>query len=374
MPAAPPTDGAARTMTRLPALTAAAAAASLPAPGVVRDASLLSRKAKAAIIVQVMLNEGADIPLSSLPDEHQTELTVLLGKMRYIDRVTLNAVIEEFVEELDGVGLSFPGHIGGALDALEGKISAQTAIRLRKEAGVRQIGDPWKRINALDVAKLVHLVSNESIQVAAVMMSKIDVARAAEVLAKLPGDRARQISYAVSMTTGVTPDAVDRIGLSIATQLDAEPPRAFKAMPDERLGEILNFSTSAARETLLGALEQDDAQFAERVRKAIFTFATIPNRIKPADVPKITRDVPADVLSTAFAAAESDEDRAAVDFIKANISKRMGATLQEDADALGKVGTKTGERAMTDVIAVIRQLIDSGEITLRRPDEEDAED
>jgi flagellar motor switch protein FliG len=360
-------------MNRVPALTAAAAAAALPAPGVVRDARLLSRKAKAAIIVQVLLNEKADIPLSSLPEEHQTELTVLLGKMRYVDRDTLYTVIGEFVEELDGVGLSFPGHMAGALDALEGKISAQTAQRLRKEAGVRQIGDPWKRINALPLERLVELVTNESIQVAAVMMSKIDVARAADVLAKLPGDRARQISYAVSMTTGVTPDAVDRIGLSIAAQLDAEPPKAFDAGPDQRLGDILNFSNSATREKLLGALEEDDAQFAGKVRKAIFTFGTIPARIRPEDVPKITRDVPADVLATAIAAAESDEDRASVDYITANISKRMAATLQEDAEALGKVGVKTGERAMTDVIAVIRTLVDSGEITLRRPDEEGEE-
>ena len=44
-------------------------------------------------------------------------------------------------------------------------------MRLRKEAGVRQTGDPWERINKLAPERIVDLVNSESIEVAAVMMS-----------------------------------------------------------------------------------------------------------------------------------------------------------------------------------------------------------
>lgn len=347
----------------------------LPDPGIARDASRLSRKVKAAIIVQVMLNEGADVPLSSLPEDMQAELTMLLGHMRYVDQDTLNAVVSEFVDELSGVGLRFPGDIAGALSALDGKISARTAMRLRKEAGVRQSGDPWTRINALEVERLVTLVAQESIQVAAVMMSKIDVTKAAQVLARLPGDQARRISFAVSKTTAVTPDAVDRIGLSIAAQIDAEPPQAFKAKPNERLGEILNYSPADTRDSLLQSLEQDDAAFATAVRKAIFTFATLPKRIKPNDVPAVLRDLEPRVIATAFAAATSDEDRDAVDFIRRNIPKRMAAAFDEEAEGLGTVRPRDGDRAMMEIIAAVRRLVDVGEIEMLRQedDEEDAD-
>lgn len=331
----------------------------------------LSRKAKAAIIVQFLLNEGADVPLAALPDESQAELTILLGNMRYVDRETLNAVVEEFSNELESVGLAFPGNMAGALSALDGKINPHTAMRLRKEAGVRQIGNPWDRINLLDVDRLKTLVLSESTEVAAVMMSKIDVGKAAQVLAQLPGDRARRISYAVSMTTGVTPDAVDRIGLSLAAQVDAEPLKAFKARPDERLGAILNYSNTTVREELLGSLEQEDAEFAEAVRKAIFTFANIPTRVKDTDIPKILRDVPQEVLATAIAASEEDEDAAAANFILENISKRMAAGLREEADGLGEIKQRAAERAKTQVVNAIRELVTSGEIELRKPDDED---
>lgn len=348
------------------------ALAALPAPAPRSGKAPLSRKAKAAIIVQFLLNEGADVPLSALPDAYQAELTMLLGNMRYVDRETLNAVVEEFSNELEAVGLAFPGDMAGALNALDGKINAHTAHRLRKEAGVRQIGDPWQRINALGVDRLQTLVMSEGIEIAAVMMSKIDVGKAAQVLGKLPGDKARRISYAVSMTTGVTPDAVDRIGISLAAQIDAEPPKAFKARPDERLGAILNYSNTAIREELLENLEQEDADFAEAVRKAIFTFANIPERLNAIDVPKITRDVPVGTLATAMAAASAGApgDQQTAEFLYANMSKRLGDNIREEASALGEVKPKAGETAMSAVVSAIRDLIAVGEIELLNPDEE----
>lgn len=343
-------------------------ALALPGPG---TRPPLSRKAKAAIIVQFLLNEDADVPLANLPEAYQAELTHLMGNMRYIDRETLNSVLGEFSAELESVGLSFPGDMARALTALDGRISPRTASRLRKEAGVRQSGDPWQRINQLDPERLEKLVLSESTEVAAVMMSKIDVGKAAQVLAKLPGDKARRISYAVSMTTGVTPDAVDRIGLSLAAQLDAEPEKAFTTGPEERLGAILNYSNAAVRDALLQNLEEEDADFAEAVRRSIFTFANIPDRLGAIDVPKITRDVPPDTLASAIAGAESEDDKRTADFLLSNMSKRMAESIREEAEGLGSVKPKIAEKAMGAVVAAIRDLVSAGEIELIDPDAEE---
>ncbi|MGR3269431.1 flagellar motor switch protein FliG [Thalassococcus profundi] len=356
-------------------MTKASALAALPGPSFPQATGSgplqLSRRAKAAIIVQFILNEGADVPLSSLPEALQTQLTQQLGAMRYVDRKTLNAVVQEFADELDSVGLSFPGDIAGALSALDGKISPQTARRLRKEAGVRQVGDPWARIAALDLPTLERLIASESIEVAAVMMSKLDVTKATALLGRLPGEKARRITYAVSLTARVTPEAVDRIGLSLASQIEAEPPKAFAAAPVDRVGAILNYSDAAIRDDVLTGLEETDQDFADAVRRAIFTFANIPQRLNPVDVPKITRDVEAAVLVTAVAAATTDETRKAVDFLTENMSKRMATSLREEAAERGKVKAKVGEEAMNAIVAAIRDLVASGEITLREPDEDE---
>lgn len=327
----------------------------------------LSRKAKAAIVVQFLLQEGADVPLAALPEVLQVELTQQLGAMRYVDRATLRTVMEEFADELDSIGLRFPGGIAGALNALEGKLDPQMARRLRKETGAARHGDPWARIAALDLERLQRFALAESIEVAAVLMSKLDVSKAAELLARIPGDRARRIAYAVSMTANVTPEAVTRIGTSLVTQLEDDPPRAFATTPVDRVGEILNYSNSLTREDVLTGLEQTDQAFADAVRKAIFTFANIPERLEPLDVPKIIRDVDQAVIVTALAGAEAEQDRTAVEFILRNMSKRMSETLRTEAEDRGQVDTEQTEAAMSDIVAAVRDMAAGGEITLIRP-------
>ncbi len=349
--------------------------ARLGAPAPSRPTSArLTRKQKAAIIVRFLLNEGADLRLDGLPDALQADLTNQMGSMRYVDRTTLIDVVSEFATELEAMGLTFPRGVAGALSALDGRISPQTAARLRKEAGVRQFGDPWEQVRAADLDDLVPILLAESTEVAAVMLSKLDVPRAADLLSRLPGDKARRITYAVSQTSNVTPGAVDRIGLSLAAQLNDIPETAFADGPVARVGAILNFSASATRDDVLSGLDEADQGFADLVRKAIFTFANIPERLNPVDVPKVTREVDQQVLVTALSAAAAADLGQAADFLLDNMSKRMAETIREEIAEAGRVRPKAGEAAMTEIVNAIRQLEASGDITLVRPDEDDDDD
>jgi flagellar motor switch protein FliG len=330
----------------------------------------LGRKAKAAIVVRLLLNEGADIPLGDLPDDLQARLTQTMGGMGVIDKATLMEVIGEFAQELDGIGLSFPPGIAGALSALDGRLSPQTAARLRKEAGVRQFGDPWARIRSVDLDDLVTLVDAESVEVAAVLLSKLDTAVAAALLGRLPGPQARRIAYAVSLTGAVTPEAVDRIGLSLAAQLDTRPVLAFDDAPEKRVGAILNFSASRTRDDVLSGLDETDADFAQQVRRTIFTFADIPARIAPRDIPKCARAIPQDRLVAALASAVQTGQQAAADFILGAMSSRMADGLREEIAEAGQVSEADGEAAMGELVAAIRTLADSGEITMTLPQED----
>lgn len=331
--------------------------------------SSLDRRRKAAIIVRLLVKEGAEIPLSELPDELQAELAQEMGAMRYVDRDTLRAVIDEFADELERVGLAFPGGMAGALDALDGHLSAPTAARLRREAGVRQSGDPWARLGALSPKELLPFVTAESIEVAAVLLSKLETSKAAALLGLLPGARARRITYAVSLTAAITPEAVDRIGLALAAQLDARPPRAFPDEPVQRVGAILDSSAAATRDDVLEGLEETDRAFAERVRQAIFTFADIPGRLEPRDAGKILREMEQPVLARALAAAEASDEglRDAAAFLLDNISSRLADTLREEMAGLGEVSAQEGEEAITEVVGVIRRLERAGEIRLATP-------
>ncbi|MFU8835579.1 flagellar motor switch protein FliG [Roseovarius autotrophicus] len=337
-------------------------------------AAHLSRAQKAAIIVRFLMNEGAEVPLTELPEGLQARLTKQMGSMRYVDRGTLADVVAEFARELEGMGLTFPRGVAGALSALDGRISPQTAARLRKEAGVRQYGDPWEFVQRTAPADLVPIIESESAEVAAVILSKLDVARAGDLLGLLSGPVARRITYAISQTGAVSPDAVDRIGLALAAQLQDMPETAFAEGAVDRVGAILNYSAAAIRDKVLEGLEETDHDFAALVRKAIFTFVHLPERVKPTDIPRILREVDQPILVTALAGAQGDELAQAAEFLLSNMSRRMAETLREEIAERDRVRPRDAEAAQTEVVNAVRRLEAAGEIALIRPEEEESPD
>ncbi|MDJ0824387.1 MAG: FliG C-terminal domain-containing protein [Rhodobacter sp.] len=343
-----------------------------PAPVTGPGGATLSRRQKAAIVVRLLRAEGLELSLADLPETLQVALTQDMSAMRYIDRATLDAVVREFVQELDGIGLAFPGDVSTALSVLDGTISNAAADRLRLQLSAGKSADPWERLAALDPPDLLPFLESESIEVGAVLLSKLKVSKSAELLGLLPGERARRIAYAMSRTSGVSPATVARIGAALVKQLDEKTPKAFASDPVDRVGAILNFSPAATRDEVLEGLQTEDAGFAEQVRRAIFTFANIPARVEARDVPKITRDVEAAVLTTALAAAvarEGTDEAAAAEFILSNMSQRMAAQLRDEMQAVGKVRDKEAEAAMNAVISAIRALEAAGEIVLETPED-----
>lgn len=349
---------------QMAAMAPAAPAAPVPVP------RILSAREKAAVIVRLLLAEGAPLPLSALPEHLQAALAEQMGQMRLVDRATLSAVVGEFLDQLEAVGLAFPGGIEGALGLMDGHISASAANRLRRLAGASAKADPWDRVANQPADRLLPLLDAESVEVAAVTLSKLPVPRAADLLAQMPGERARRVAYAVSMTGNVDPETVRRIGLSLAAQLESQPPRAFETPPVERVGAILNVSPAQTREAVLEGLAAQDQGFADKVRRAIFTFAHLPARLGPRDVPKVLRLVDMPRLVTAMAGAQGTPATAeAAEFLLANMSQRMAQSLREEMAARGKVRDKDAEEAMAAVILAVRQLEAAGELALIQQDD-----
>lgn len=336
----------------------------------------LTRRRKAAMIVQLLIGDGGKLALSKLPEEMQLLLAREVGAIRLIDRSTVNAVAAEFAKQLGDVGLSSPGGADSAIEALAAHLSPDMATKLRAEMGTAKDGDPWPMILALPDEGILAIMQSESVEVCAITLSKLPVSKAATVLEKLPGDMARRITFAISQTENVAPEAVKRIGTALVLEHCTKKTLAFDKAPVARVGAILNSSPAQTRDSVLEGLGTDDPIFADSVRKAIFTFKDIPSRLVPTDVPACIRGVDAGDLSTAIAAALGGEADlvTAAEFILANISQRMAGQIREDAAEKGSVKGKAAEEAMRVVSSAIRALVDDGAITLISDDEEDAGD
>ncbi|TRW97265.1 flagellar motor switch protein FliG [Paracoccus sp. M683] len=328
--------------------------------------TVLSPRQKAAVIVKLLLDGQDELPLSALNDEAQTLLAQEMAAMQLIDRTTRDAVIGEFCDSLERIGVTFPGDLDSTLDILGQQLSVDATDRLRRVAALSGQGDPWDRIGALPADKLVMLACNEAVEIAALMFSKLPVSKASEVFGKLPRERARAVALAMSMTGDVTRAALHRVGLILLQAADALPRPAIDSPAVERVGAILNFATADLRDAILEGLDQDDAQFAGGVRKTLFTFRHIPSRVEVRDIPRIVRDIDNNTLIRALAGAK-DEDAQTTEFILSNLPQRLAENLRGEIETAGTIRPRDAEIAMTEVVAAIRALADSGDLDLILP-------
>jgi flagellar motor switch protein FliG len=135
----------------------------------------MTRRQKAAVLVQVLLGEGATLELSELPEDLQLHLAHTLATLGEVDQAVRDEVIEEFARELSGQQVTMRGGLGGALRLLDGTINPALAQRLRAQAGVSDGADPWQRIADVGIEKLAPVLERESIEVSAVILSKLAV-------------------------------------------------------------------------------------------------------------------------------------------------------------------------------------------------------
>lgn len=329
----------------------------------------LNQRQKAAVIVRLLLDDEEAVHLSRLDIESQTLLAEEMASMELIDRQTRDAVITEFCDRLESVGVTFPGDLDGTLAMLGARLSEDSTDRLRRLAAMSGRGDPWQRVSALSKENIMALASSESVELVALMLSKLPVARASDVFSSLSRDRARAVAQAMSLTSGVSSEALNRVGLILLQAADALPRPAIATPAADRVGAILNFATADLRDAVLDSLEQQDAGFADGVRRAIFIFAHIPARIETRDVPRIVREVEQAILVRALAAPDP-ADAATAEFILANLSQRMADGLREEIEGLGKLRPRDIEEAKTEVIAAIRRLVEAGDLVMILPAED----
>ena len=330
----------------------------------------LNQRQKAAVIVRLLLDDDEVAGLDRLDSGAQTLLAQEMAGMELIDRATRDAVITEFCDRLESVGVTFPGGLDGTLAMLGQRLSEDSTDALRRTAAITGQSDPWARLCALPKESLMALANAESVELVALMLSKLPVEAASATFLALPRERARVVAQAMSMTSGVTPAALKRVGLVLLQAAEALPKPAIATPATDRMGAILNFATADLRDDVLGALDERDVEFADGVRKAIFIFAHIPARIEPRDVPKIVRELDQATLVRALA-APSEADAMAADFILSNLSQRMSDGLREEREALGKPRAKDVEEAMTEVVSAIRRLQEDGQLVLKMPQDEE---
>jgi len=330
----------------------------------------LTRQQKAAIVIGVLGADAAGPLLEQLDEASLRGFAAGMAQLRRVGPEEVAATIAEFLAELDRAETTIRGGLEAARGVLERHLDDKSVMRILDEADSPSLQNVWKKLARVNEDALAEFLRREHPQTTAVVLSKLPSDFAARILSRFELDRAREIVLGITRANSLDSKIIEAIGDSVSRDfLAAHGTDGSRRDPAERVGAIMNFTAPDIRNHVLEQIGETQPEFAEEIKRKMFTFEDIPARIDKRDAAAIVRAMnPETLLKALSGAAETAPESA--EFLLANISSRVAQQIRDDLNDLGKVKRKDAEAAQSEVILAIRSLTERGEIALVSAEED----
>lgn len=322
----------------------------------------MSGKQKAALLLISLGPEVSAAIYKHLTEEEIERLTLEISGVRKVEA----SVKEEIIEEFHNIALAqdyiSQGGIGYAKTVLEkalGKEHAQAVInRLTSSLQVR----PFDFARRTEPSQILNFIQNEHPQTIALILSYLEAEQAGIILSSLPQEVQADIAKRIAKMESTSPEVVSEIEAVLERKLSSTVTQDYSDTGGvDAVVEVLNGVDRATEKTILDALEIQDPELAEEIKKRMFVFEdiiTLDNR----SIQRVIRDCENEDLILSMKVS-SEEVK---DILFKNMSQRMAESFKEEMAVMGPVRLRDVEEAQSRIVATIRRLEDAGEIIIAR--------
>ncbi|MDR0910579.1 MAG: flagellar motor switch protein FliG [Spirochaetaceae bacterium] len=322
---------------------------------------------KAAIFLVSLGSEmSADVFKYLREDEIET-LTFEIARLETVEPEQKDAVLQEFQEMMQANQFISTGGIDYARELLEKSMGNQKAIdiinRLTSSLQVR----PFDFIRRTDPSHLLNFIQQEHPQTIALILAYLEPNKASIILQNLPHDVQSDVAKRIATMDRTSPEVlreVERVLEKKLSTLSNEDYTTAGGIQD--IVDIINQVDRASEKQIIEALEDEDPELAEEIKKRMFVFEDIV-LLSDKDVQRVMREVDTSELSKAL----KNMDDEVKDKIFRNMSKRAAAMLKEDMDFMGPLRLKDVEESQQKIVGIIRHLEDTGEVVIARSGEDE---
>jgi flagellar motor switch protein FliG len=329
---------------------------------VVKKEKGMTGKQKAALLLISLGPEVSAAIYKHLNEDEIERLTLEISGVKKVE----SSVKEEIIEEFHNIALAqdyiSQGGIGYAKTVLEkalGKDHAQAIInRLTSSLQVR----PFDFARRADPSQILNFIQNEHPQTIALILSYLEAGQAGMILSSLPQEVQADIAKRIATMDSTSPEVISEIEAVLERKLSSTVTQDYTETGGvDAVVDVLNGVDRTTEKTILDALEIQDPELAEEIRKRMFVFediVTLDNR----SIQRIIRDCENEdlILSLKVSSEEVKE------VLYRNMSQRMAESFQEEMEVMGPVRLKDVEEAQSRIVGIIRRLEESGEIIIAR--------
>ncbi len=327
----------------------------------------LTGRQKAAVFIIAVGSEVSSEIFKHLREDEIEQITFEIARIDKITPEDKEKVLIEFNELMMAQGFITNGGIDFARSLLEKALGNQKAIdiinRLTSSLQVR----PFDFVRRTDPAQLLNFIQGEHPQTIALILSYLDPSKAATILSALPHTIQADVAKRIATMDRVSPDVLREVERVLERKLSTLASEDYTSAGGiDSVVEILNNVDRGTEKTIIEALEEEDPELAEEIKKRMFVFEDIV-LLDDRAIQKVMREVDNTDLAKALKSVDSEVQEK----IFKNMSKRAASLLREDMDFMGPVRLKDVEDAQQKIVNIIRKLEEQGEIVVARSGEDE---
>jgi flagellar motor switch protein FliG len=277
-----------------------------------------------------------------------------------VDRDTVRGVYRRTAERLRQGGMAL-GDVGSLMRDVLAKAfgeerSGDVARRANSDILAKK---PFAMFESLTAEDLANLLIEEHPQIAAVFLAHLDRTKGGEVLQHLDEDMRADLVHRVATLDRTPADVVQRVldvmrkkvkDLGLTT-LRSEPKAWVRAA-----AAILN-NLGGGEKAVLEKIESSDADIALAIREEMFTFDDL-EKLDKKSMQKILAAVDSRQLALSLKAATPGVEAT----VLGNLSKRASDMVREERDNLGPTPLSEVLAAQNELLKLIRDMMDKGDI------------
>lgn len=314
-----------------------------------------------AAILMIALDVDTAAEVFQYLDTNEVELiSAEITKVKNTPSSTVDQVLEEFYNMVTAREYVLEGGLDYAQAVLEksfGLSKAQEIIEKVQNLTTLRGFDVLKKA---DSTQLVNFLNKEHPQTIALILSHLNPDQTAAALRELPEQLRNEVTFRIATLGKILPQTLKRIekvvddmaGLTISQSMG-------KIGGPKSLAQILNRVSVSLSKELLEKISERDTEVGLEVKRMMFMFDDLVN-VQDKDLQKILREIDRKELVLALKIADDKLKNK----IFSNMSERAASLLKEELQYMGMVKLKEVETAQANIIAVVKQLEEDGEISL----------
>lgn len=322
----------------------------------------LTGKQKAAIL---LISLGPDVSAQlykHLTEEEIEKLTLEISSVKKVEADQKEDVLDQFHQIALAQDYIAQGGISYAKTILEKALGADEAGNIINRLTSSLQVKPFDFARKADPGQILNFIQSEHPQTIALVLSYLEKEQAGQILSELPQEMQADIAKRIAIMDSTSPEIIYEVEQVLERKLSATVTQDYTQTGGiQAVVEVLNGVDRSTERTILDALEIQDPELAEEIKKRMFVFediVTLDNRA----IQRIIREVENDDLRLSLKVA-SDEVK---EIVFSNMSNRMAETFKEEMEFMGPVRLRDVEESQSRIVSAIRRLEEVGEIVIAR--------